>query len=63
MKAEADLTAVEILERRVKVEPGGTNADGLKRAVGTTRVLITIYLILDFALVFRRGEFFPRMIA
>jgi hypothetical protein len=34
----------------MKLEPGETDADGLKRAVGTMRVLITILLVLDFAL-------------
>jgi hypothetical protein len=34
----------------MKVEPGGMDADGLKRAVGTMRVLIIFFLILDFAL-------------
>ena len=33
------------------VEPTGTDADGFRRAEATMRVLITIFLVLDFALV------------
>jgi hypothetical protein len=35
----------------MKLEPGATDADGFTRAESTMRVLITIFLVLDFALV------------
>ena len=50
MKAEADPTAADSLERRVKVEPGGTDADSFKRAEAAIRVVIAVCLLLDFAL-------------
>lgn len=51
MKAEADLRPAEILERRVKVEPGGSDRDSFKRAEAAIRVVIAVCLLLDFALV------------
>jgi hypothetical protein len=35
---------------RMKAEPGGTDSDGFKRAETAMRVLIKIFLVLDFAL-------------
>ena len=51
MGVEAERSDINSLEGRMKVEPGGVDADGFKRAEATMRVLITICLVLDFALV------------
>jgi hypothetical protein len=49
MKVEAERTDPASLDGLTK-EPAGMDADGFKRAVGTMRLVITFFLILDFAL-------------
>ena len=51
MGVEAERSDTDSLDGRMKVEPRGTDTDGFKRAEATMRVLITIFLVLDFALV------------
>jgi hypothetical protein len=51
MEAEAERSDTDSLDGLMKVEPRGTDADGFKRAEATMRVLITIFLVLDFAVV------------
>jgi hypothetical protein len=50
MGVEAERTDTAGLDGRKQVEPGGMDAEGFKRAEATMRVLITIFLVLDFAL-------------
>ena len=50
MEAEAERSDTDSLDGWMKVEPRGTDADGFKRAEATMRVLITIFLVLDLAL-------------
>jgi hypothetical protein len=51
VEAEAERSDTDSLDGRMKVEPRGMDVDGFKRAEATMRVLITIFLVLDFALV------------
>ena len=51
MGVEAERSDSNSLDGRMKVEPTGTDADGFRDAEATMRVLITIFLVLDFALV------------
>jgi hypothetical protein len=50
MTAEPGRTDADSLEGRMGAEEGQTDADGLKRAEATMRVLIRIFLVLNFAL-------------
>jgi hypothetical protein len=50
MEVEPERTDTDSLEGRMGAEPGQTNADGLKRAEATMRVIIAVCLLLDFAL-------------
>jgi hypothetical protein len=59
MESETELTDNDRLESCMKLEQGGTDRGGFKRAIRTMRVLITIFLVLDFALAcFVAAEFF-----
>ena len=51
MGVEAERSDTDSLDGWMKAEPRGMDADGFKRAEATMRVLITIFLVLDFALV------------
>jgi hypothetical protein len=59
MEAEAERTNTDSPKKGMEVEPGGKDVDGLKRTVGTMRLLITFFLILHFPLAcFVAAEFF-----
>jgi hypothetical protein len=51
MGVEAKRTDSESLEGRMKLEPGGMDANSFKRAEAATRVVMVVCLLLDFALV------------